>query len=201
MSPTGKSSCLKPGAGSKLLGRDGGFAQVPECGVRYAARPRLYQGPNFHTENEVVPAARRAGLQASGQHLHRCFHSRGSWRPRWPPRNYPLVRGSGASTATPGREGSARPDLHERRRSVDLGWHDRVHRLALAMVEEDHGEEVAKAVAKKLVVYHRRTSGQSQFSALLELQPSQTAYRRRFLSRGPTFTKIFRWKSLLTSRT
>ena len=43
--------------------------------------------------------------------------------------------------------------------------------LALAMVEEDHGEEVAKAVAKKLVVYHRRTSGQSQFSALLELQP------------------------------
>lgn len=43
--------------------------------------------------------------------------------------------------------------------------------LALAMVEEDHGAEVAKAVAKKLVVYHRRTSGQSQFSALLELQP------------------------------
>ncbi|HWT65863.1 MAG TPA: AraC family transcriptional regulator, partial [Terracidiphilus sp.] len=43
--------------------------------------------------------------------------------------------------------------------------------LALAMVEEDHGVEVAKAVATKLVVYHRRTSGQSQFSALLELQP------------------------------
>ena len=43
--------------------------------------------------------------------------------------------------------------------------------LALAMVEEDHGEDVAKVVAKKLVVYHRRTSGQSQFSALLELQP------------------------------
>jgi transcriptional regulator GlxA family with amidase domain len=43
--------------------------------------------------------------------------------------------------------------------------------MALAMVEEDHGAEVAKAVATKLVVYHRRTSGQSQFSALLELQP------------------------------
>jgi transcriptional regulator GlxA family with amidase domain len=43
--------------------------------------------------------------------------------------------------------------------------------MALAMVEEDHGVEVAKAVAKRLVVYHRRTSGQSQFSALLELQP------------------------------
>jgi transcriptional regulator GlxA family with amidase domain len=43
--------------------------------------------------------------------------------------------------------------------------------MALALVEEDHGADVAKAVAKQLVVYHRRTSGQSQFSALLELEP------------------------------
>jgi transcriptional regulator GlxA family with amidase domain len=43
--------------------------------------------------------------------------------------------------------------------------------LALAMVEEDHGAEMARAVARKLVVYHRRAGGQSQFSALLDLQP------------------------------
>jgi len=43
--------------------------------------------------------------------------------------------------------------------------------LALAMIEKDHGVEVARAVARKLVVYHRRTGGQSQFSALLELEP------------------------------
>ncbi len=43
--------------------------------------------------------------------------------------------------------------------------------LALAMVEEDHGREVARDVARKLVVYHRRAGGQSQFSALLELDP------------------------------
>ncbi|HEY4251820.1 MAG TPA: GlxA family transcriptional regulator [Roseomonas sp.] len=43
--------------------------------------------------------------------------------------------------------------------------------LALAMVEKDHGEAVARAVARKLVVYHRRAGGQSQFSALLELAP------------------------------
>ncbi|MBZ9791465.1 GlxA family transcriptional regulator [Rhizobium sp. 3T7] len=43
--------------------------------------------------------------------------------------------------------------------------------LALAMVEKDHGAEVARAVARKLVVYHRRAGGQSQFSALLELEP------------------------------
>jgi transcriptional regulator GlxA family with amidase domain len=43
--------------------------------------------------------------------------------------------------------------------------------LALAMVEGDHGSEVARSVARKLVVYHRRAGGQSQFSALLELAP------------------------------
>jgi transcriptional regulator GlxA family with amidase domain len=43
--------------------------------------------------------------------------------------------------------------------------------LALAMVEKDLGADVARAVARKLVVYHRRAGGQSQFSALLELEP------------------------------
>jgi transcriptional regulator GlxA family with amidase domain len=43
--------------------------------------------------------------------------------------------------------------------------------LALAFVEQDLGIEVAKLVAKKLVVFHRRTGGQSQHSALLEIGP------------------------------
>ncbi|MDQ0472713.1 GlxA family transcriptional regulator [Labrys wisconsinensis] len=43
--------------------------------------------------------------------------------------------------------------------------------LALAMVEQDQGVELARIVAKKLVVYHRRAGGQSQYSALLELEP------------------------------
>ncbi len=43
--------------------------------------------------------------------------------------------------------------------------------LALAMVEEDLGAEVTRSVARKLVVYQRRGGGQSQFSALLELDP------------------------------
>lgn len=42
--------------------------------------------------------------------------------------------------------------------------------LALAMVAEDHGEEIAKETARQLVVYHRRSGGQSQFSTLLELK-------------------------------
>jgi transcriptional regulator GlxA family with amidase domain len=43
--------------------------------------------------------------------------------------------------------------------------------LALAMVEEDHGVELARSVAQHLVVFHRRLGGQSQYSALLNLQP------------------------------
>ena len=41
--------------------------------------------------------------------------------------------------------------------------------LALGLVEADYGAELATAVAKKLVVYHRRGGGQSQHSSLLEL--------------------------------
>ena len=41
--------------------------------------------------------------------------------------------------------------------------------LALAMIADDLGEDLARSVARHLVVYHRRPSGQSQFSALLEL--------------------------------
>jgi transcriptional regulator GlxA family with amidase domain len=43
--------------------------------------------------------------------------------------------------------------------------------LALAMVEQDLGVDIARAVARHLVVYHRRAGGQSQFSTLLELEP------------------------------
>jgi transcriptional regulator GlxA family with amidase domain len=41
--------------------------------------------------------------------------------------------------------------------------------LALAIVEKDLGLETARKVARKLVLYQRRGGGQSQFSALLEL--------------------------------
>jgi transcriptional regulator GlxA family with amidase domain len=46
--------------------------------------------------------------------------------------------------------------------------------MALAMVEKDHGKEAARAVARTLVVYHRRAGGQSQFSTLLELGPKSS---------------------------
>ncbi|MEV6773156.1 GlxA family transcriptional regulator [Nocardia sp. NPDC051030] len=39
--------------------------------------------------------------------------------------------------------------------------------LALALVEEDHGPDIARRVAQLLVVYMQRSGGQSQFSASL----------------------------------
>jgi transcriptional regulator GlxA family with amidase domain len=41
--------------------------------------------------------------------------------------------------------------------------------LSLALIEEDLGESVARRTAQQLVVYYRRPGGQSQFSALLEM--------------------------------
>lgn len=43
--------------------------------------------------------------------------------------------------------------------------------LGLALVEQDLGIDVARIIARRMVVYHRRSGGQSQFSALLELEP------------------------------
>src|SRR5438270_3636112 len=68
--------------------------------------------------------------------------------------------------------------------------------LALAMVEEDLGADVARAVARQMVVYHRRAGGQSQFSALLELEPksdriqSALAYAKRNLDKALTVGEL-----------
>jgi transcriptional regulator GlxA family with amidase domain len=41
--------------------------------------------------------------------------------------------------------------------------------LAMGMIESDHGPELARTVARGMVMHHRRAGGQSQHSALLEL--------------------------------
>ena len=47
--------------------------------------------------------------------------------------------------------------------------------LALAMVEEDQGRDVALAVARELVLFLRRPGGQAQFSAQLAVQFAERA--------------------------
>jgi transcriptional regulator GlxA family with amidase domain len=68
--------------------------------------------------------------------------------------------------------------------------------LCLAMVESDGGKDLARAVAKDLVIYHRRAGGQSQYSALLALEPksdriqSALDYARRNLQAPLTVEQL-----------
>jgi len=51
--------------------------------------------------------------------------------------------------------------------------------LALALVEEDYGGEVARQVARSLVIYMRRPGGQSQFSVALRRQTAEESPIKR----------------------
>jgi transcriptional regulator GlxA family with amidase domain len=68
--------------------------------------------------------------------------------------------------------------------------------LVLAMVERDTDPEVARTIAKTMVINHRRSGGQSQFSALLQLEPksdriqSALAFARRNLHTDLTVEKV-----------
>ncbi|RVT98728.1 GlxA family transcriptional regulator [Rhodovarius crocodyli] len=53
--------------------------------------------------------------------------------------------------------------------------------LALALVEDDFGQQIAKQAARSMVVYLRRPGGQSQFSTLLELEPKSDRIRRALI--------------------
>jgi transcriptional regulator GlxA family with amidase domain len=54
--------------------------------------------------------------------------------------------------------------------------------LALALVADDHGEELARTVARWLVMYLRRPGGQSQFSVPLSVPAPQTGTIRDLLA-------------------
>lgn len=49
--------------------------------------------------------------------------------------------------------------------------------LALALIGDDFDSELAKGIARDMVVYHQRLGGQSQFSTLLEIMPASGRVR------------------------
>jgi transcriptional regulator GlxA family with amidase domain len=53
--------------------------------------------------------------------------------------------------------------------------------LALALVAEDHGQQLSAGVARELVVYLRRAGGQAQFSAPLAVQATEREPLRELL--------------------
>lgn len=50
--------------------------------------------------------------------------------------------------------------------------------LALALVEDDHGADLVREVARSLVVFLKRSGGQSQFSAAVEAKPPKRSTLR-----------------------
>ena len=50
--------------------------------------------------------------------------------------------------------------------------------MTLALIEEDLGRDVSRAVARMLLVYYRRPGGQMQYSSLLDLDPESDRIRR-----------------------
>jgi transcriptional regulator GlxA family with amidase domain len=71
--------------------------------------------------------------------------------------------------------------------------------LSLAMVEKDLGAETAREVARKMVVYHRRAGGQSQFSTLLELGPKSDRIQRALDYAGRNLKKPLSVDELATA--
>jgi transcriptional regulator GlxA family with amidase domain len=68
--------------------------------------------------------------------------------------------------------------------------------MALALIEADCGPEMAKSVAREMLVYYRRPGGQSQFSTILDLEPTSTrirdalAYAREHLQEDLTVERL-----------
>lgn len=50
--------------------------------------------------------------------------------------------------------------------------------LALALIEADHGFDIARDVARELVIYHRRSGGQPQCSSLSHMAPESDRVRK-----------------------
>ncbi|MCK1280999.1 GlxA family transcriptional regulator [Bradyrhizobium sp. 61] len=50
--------------------------------------------------------------------------------------------------------------------------------LVVGMIERDHGSDIARSVAKGMVMYHRRSGGQSQHSTLLDLSANEDRVQR-----------------------
>lgn len=105
------------------------------------------------------------------RHLYRSASPRRGRSVGWPASHYALA--ARAETAEPISEGEdrSRSDLHERRVEWTTAGGAACLDLGLALIENDLGAELARSVARELIIYHRRGGGQSQFSALLEMSP------------------------------
>ena len=164
-----------------------------DAGCRCAARPasRCWRATSGRRRDQHADHRGRAGRRRRGdicemtlafvrgdgearrprrQRLLRRLHPRRSGPARWPPRHHALAPHPAFSRAYP--KVKLEPDrIFVRDGNIwsSAGITAGID-LALAMVAEDYGDEIAQQTARQLVLYHRRSGGQSQFSSLLELK-------------------------------
>ena len=87
-------------------------------------------------------------------------------------------------------------NLHRRRANLDIGGHDGWDQLALGLVERDLGPGKAREIARMMVLHHRRAGGQSQHSALLDIEArsdrvqATLQYARRNLSSNLSIERL-----------
>ncbi|MDY0871589.1 GlxA family transcriptional regulator [Dongia rigui] len=62
--------------------------------------------------------------------------------------------------------------------------------LGVALVEQDLGPEVARSVARRMVMHHRRAGGQSQHSELLQLGPSSDRIQKALMHARTHLTNL-----------
>ena len=96
----------------------------------------------------------------------------GRGRPaRRPPRHHALAAHAALRLGLSESEAGSRPDLHARRQCLDLGGdHRRASIWRWRWSSRITATRSRSAPRKQLVLYHRRSGGQSQFSSLLELK-------------------------------
>jgi len=68
--------------------------------------------------------------------------------------------------------------------------------VAVALVEKDLGADVSRAVARRLVMHHRRAGGQSQHSELLDLAPSNDRIQKALVHARAHLTNVLNVEEL-----
>jgi transcriptional regulator GlxA family with amidase domain len=122
-----------------------------------------------------------------------------------PPRKHRLVREHNGSTLDL-PDGSNRwpliaKRLRPRRPIANGAWTSAGMSASIdlmrALIEKGAGAEVSRAVAKKLVLHHRRAGGQSQFSALLQMESKSDRIQTALASPEGIYTSG--WRSRISA--
>ena len=137
--------------------------------VRHLAGRRPNRDRALEPTGPHLPPPRSHEIASGRVNLHRGIRSGGSRNPGWPPSHNTLALHRELQDRYPNvRVEEDRIFTHDGRVWTSAGMTAGID-LALALVESDLGVDIARQVAKGLVMYLRRGGAQGQESALLSM--------------------------------